>query len=724
MLPYASQWVLTAALVLVYLTQGTTTTTVSLLDLLPKCASQCLEDFISTEYPRGACSEGCDLNYLCKTETTSGYTLGEAGLRCSLSKCSMEVALSFDTYSICDNVPGALPRTHPTIFATITSPANPTSTAGPTTVIATEPETTDTPTTTRPLSTETANTSTSLTTSQSQASSPESTEHPKTETDKPTATTTGSSPSATSSEASNEPGQGSNLNSGAVIGVSVASGIAGFFIIGVIIFFCCRKIRRKAQDREFFEIGGHMTEPPDFCFPPKRPPMGPRPSPKKLFGTDSESVRLVSPADAEYHDPAQYPAVVVTQPEEDYEYGRMSAKNTDRAGFQSTSNLDFDAESTVSSRTVSDLLPDKPTYELYPRPLRWSQQKKVKPSSEATVFEENHARPARPRRLPSPPLQQSGLAPGNARGQNRHLMAGLPANPRAMMYGFGGPGLTPPWKGSKHEKRPVYSSANEQAQSSRQAAVHGTSPHPSGHSRVDYDDDLDNYWKNSNAGFVGAKVIQPQHQPQSQDHSTARGAGANRNSVSDYPGYQFEFGFGDSSSSSEFRRASRHSGGFRPLTPVREIRTPLREMQNPMGESLNHGKSSTARYLSTTKSSGPGLHPLPAPPNPLHPQEIISRPRIVRQDDIKRVQIRRGKPLPSPKDSEITVPYSPDDFWFEPKDAPSSGSAYILPAPRSSANYKKYTSKGQLGMPKKKPLPPERNLTPSRRGEDLILQVE
>jgi hypothetical protein len=219
-------------------------------------------------------------------------------------------------------------------------------------------------------------------------------------------------------------------------------------------------------------------------------------------------------------------------------------------------------------------------------------------------------------------------------------------------------------------------------------------------------------------------VIQPQHQPQSQDHSTACGAGANRNSVSDYPGYQFEFGFGDSSSSSEFLRASRHSGGFRPLTPVREIRTPLREMQNPMGESSNHGKSSTARYLSTTKSSGPGLHPLPAPPNPLHPQEIISRPRIVRQDDIKRVQIRRGKPLPSPKDSEITVPYSPDDFWFEPKDAPSSGSAYILPAPRSSANYKKYTSKGQLGMPKKKPLPPERNLTPSRRGEDLILQVE
>ncbi|KAL4748586.1 hypothetical protein BDW72DRAFT_180057 [Aspergillus terricola var. indicus] len=731
MYPYASPWVLTAALVLVYLTQSTNATTVSLLDLLPKCASQCLEDFISTEYPRGACSEGCDLNYLCTTDTTSGYTLGEAGLRCSLSKCSMEVALSFDTYSICDDVPGALPRTHPTIVATITSPANPTSTVRPTTVITTEPETTDTPTTIRPVSTETANTSTSLTTTQSQTSSSESTEHPETETDKPTATTTttttttGSSPSATSSEASNEPGQGSNLNSGAVIGVSVASGIAGFFIIGVIIFFCCRKIRRKAQDREFFEIGGHMTEPPDFSFPPKRPPMGPRPSPKKLFGTDSESVRLVSPADAEYQDPAQYPAVVVTQPEEDYEYGRMSAMNTARAGFQSTSNLDFDAESTVSSRTVSDLLPDKPTYELYPRPLRWSQHKKARPFSGATVFEQNHARPARPRRPPSPPLQKSGLAPGNASGHNRHLIAGLPANPRAMMYGFGSPGLTAPRKGFKHEKRPVYASSNEQAQPSRQTAVHGTSPYPPGHSRVDYDDDLDNYWKNSSAGFVGAKMIQPQHQPQSQDSSTARGAAANRNSVSDYPGYQFEFGFGHGSSSSGSRRASRQSGSFRPLTPVRETRTPLREMQNPTGGSSKRGNSSTARDLAATKSSGPSPRPLPGPPDPSHPpQEIVSRPRIVRQDDIKRVQIRRGKPLPSPEDSEVTVPYSPDDFWFAPKDEPSSASAYIIPPPRSSTDYKKYTSKGQLGMPKKKPLPPERNLTPSRRGEDLILQVE
>ncbi|KAL4908034.1 hypothetical protein BDW74DRAFT_115140 [Aspergillus multicolor] len=722
MLPYPPQWVFTAALSLVYLTQITNAMTVSLLDLLPKCASHCLESFISTEYPRNACSEGCDLNYLCTTNTTSGYTLGEAGLRCSLSNCSMEVVMSFDTYSICEDVPGALPRTHPTIIATVTSPASPTSTLRPTTIVTTEPETTATSPTTRPTSTTTAHTSTTLTTFQSPTPTTQTTQSPSTETDKPTSTESDPSPSATYSDDPVEPAQGSSLNSGAVIGVSVASGIAGFFILGVIIFFCCRKIRRKAQDREFFEIGGHMTEPPDFSFPPKRPPMGPRPSPGKFFGPDSESIRLVSPEEAEYQHPSHYPAVVITRPDDDYNYGRMSENNTSRAGFQSSSNLDFDAESTVSSRTVSDLLPDKPTYELYPRPLRWSQHKKFRPSSGATVFGEHSGGP---RPLPHPPVQHSRFTSTSTQRQNRHPTGGLPANPKAMMYGFAGPGQTPPTGGSKHKNKSV----DANLKGKPLPAVQGASPYTSGHSPIDYDDDLDNYWKNSDAGFVGAKVVQPQPQPQS--YGVPRGAGMNRNSVGDYPGYEFEFGFGESSSSSGSRRASRYSGGFRPLTPVTEIRTPMGEVQNPMGENSNHQHgasnipsvfSTTARKLPTSGTSGSGPGGPHHPPQP--PQEVVSRPRIVRQDDIKRVQIHRGKPLPPPKDSEVTVPYGPDDFWYEPGAEPSSSSAYRLPVPKNVAEHR-YSSKWMLGgMPKKKPSPLERNLTPSRRGADLILQVD
>ncbi|KAL4782404.1 hypothetical protein BJX76DRAFT_291028 [Aspergillus varians] len=698
MLSYHLRWVPIAALILVYLTQSTHAAAISLLDLMPKCASECIESFISSEYPRNACSTGCDLNYLCTENTASGYTLGEAALRCSLSLCSTEVAMSFDTYSICDSVPGALPRTHPTIVATITSPANPTSvTTEPTTMVTTQSKATNTRSTTDPTSTDSTPTEpdhTATTTKpKSSTSTTDSTpDSSSTETDKPTSTTsTDSSPSATSDETTDAPSQRSSLNSGAVIGVSVASGIAGFFIIGVIIIFCCRKLRRKAQDREFFEIGGHMSEPPDFSFPPKRPLMGPRPSPGAL-NTDSESARLVPPVDAEYQRPAPYPAVIVTQPEEDCNYSRMPANTTDRSGVQS-SNLDLDAASTVSSRTVSDLLPDKPAYELYPRPLRWSQHKKSRPSSRVTLFDEGSHMGFR--KLPSPPLQQSSFTPGSERSQNRVPMAGLPANPRAMMYGFGGPGRTTPVKGSGHGKRPAYSNAKENLQPSPQPAMHGTSPYRPG--QVDYDDDLDNYWQNSDTGFVGAKVIQPQ--------SVARGSGTNRNSLDDYPGYDFEFGFGNNNIGLDPRRASRHSGGFRPLTPVREIRTPLGEAPNPVDESSKTG-SRLMRY---------GPRPPSAPS--AQSQEITSRPRIVRQDDIKRVEIRRGKSSPK----EATAPYCPDDYWLEQSN--EAFSAYYG-APINSGEYNKHITKGMLSMPKKKPSPLERNLTPSRRGADLILQVE
>ncbi|KAL4921876.1 hypothetical protein BDW62DRAFT_98008 [Aspergillus aurantiobrunneus] len=690
MLSYPLRWVPTTALVLLYFAQTTHTTAISLLDLLPDCASECLENFISTEYPRNVCSEGCDLNYLCTENTTSGYTLGEAALRCSLSLCSTEVALSFNTYSICDSVPGALPQTHPTIIATITSPGNPTSTTGTNTIITAQPETTNTSSTTDPTSTETEPTSTTITTFQSPTSTADGTQDPSTETGEPTSTTsTDSAPGTTSNEPSSEPSHGSKLNSGAVIGVSVASGIAGFFIIGVIIFFCCRKIRRKVQDRQSFEIGGHMSEPPDFSFPPKRPPLGPRPSPGTL-NTDSENARLVPPVDAEHQSPVQYPAVIVTEPEEDYYYGNMPAGNADREDFQPSSNFEYDSASVASSRTVSDLLPDKPTYELYPRPLRWSHHKKSRPSSGATIFEEENY--SRSRNLPSPSLPQSSFPPRGESGQNRLPMPGLPANPRAMMYGFGRPGQTMAMNGLAHGKKLVHWNAGEKSQPSRQAAIHGTFPYQSSH--MDHDDNLDNYWQSSDAGFVGAKVIEP--------HGVARGAGSNRNSVGDYPGYDFEFGFGDNFNS-ESRRASRHSGSFRPLTPVREIRTPMGEAQNPFSGGSNNGSKQT-------------MYPPRSPPGlPNSQQEIVSRPRIVRQDDIKRVQIRRGKTSPK----EVTVPYCPDDYWLE--QSKEASSAYN--APRYSGGYQ-YGPKDFLGMPKKKPSPLERNLTPSRRGADLILQVE
>ncbi|KAL4879685.1 hypothetical protein BJY04DRAFT_92724 [Aspergillus karnatakaensis] len=676
------------AFILLSLTRYTRATTVSLLDLMPKCASECLESFISTEYPRNACSTGCDLSYLCTTNTTSGYTLGEAALRCSLSLCSIEVAMSFDTYSICESVPGALPRTHPTIVATITSPGNPTSTVTrPTTVTTMHTETTAIRPTASSTITMTEHTSTTITTFESPTSTIDNSDDSSaTRTEEPTTTDPSDSADPTPAETTSDSLEG-GLNSGAVIGVSVVSGIAGFFIIGVVIFFCCRKARhRNAQDREFFEIGGHMSEPPDFSFPPKRPPLGPRPSPGH-FHADSESARLVPPTDPGH----QHPAVIVIEPENDHKYNHTAGNNADRTALYSYSNHDYDAASIASSRTVSDLLPEKPAYDLYPRPLRWSQQKKPRPSSGATFFEEEHHSGSR--ELPSPPIPKTVLSDGSPKGRNRPPLAGLPANPRAMMHGFGGPAIRTSGQG----KKPAYAAAQEDLQPSNSADLRQNSPYQSSH--IDYVEDVDNYHHSSDAGFVGAKVIQPPRP----NHST----GTPQTSFDNYPGYDFEFDLNiNKDPGPESRGASRHSGSFRPLTPVREIRTPTAEVRNPIGEGPS--KYGAARY---PLGSSLGPHD--------QPQEMISRPRIIRQDDIKRVQIRRGKPSPK----EVTVPYCPDDYWSEQSSEPSGTSGYNIP--RKSVEYK-YTAEmmGRMAMPKKKPSPSERNLTPSRRGTDLILQVE
>ncbi|KKK15746.1 hypothetical protein AOCH_002808 [Aspergillus ochraceoroseus] len=657
MLLYLLRWTLIAAsFILSCLAEDVRrTTAVSLLDLMPKCAATCIENFIISEYPKSSCSKGCDLTYLCTTNTTSGYTLGEGALRCSLSTCSMEVALSFDTYGICDSVASALPRTHATIVATTMSLVNPTATtAASAAITTTKALTTDSVPITdpKPTSTRTKHTTTtSVTAFQTPVSATDSNQVPSnTDSEEPTVSGTSSisSPSATLSESpGSSPSNGTSLDPGAVIGVSVASGVSGFFIIGVVIFFCCRKIRRKNQherDRNFFEIGGIMSEPPDFDFPPKRPPLGLQPSPR-ILNPDSESARPAPLSETENHN-YQNPAVVVTEPDNEYGYSRMTTDSTDRMGLKSSSHADFDVASSESSRTVSDLLPDKPTYELCPRPLRWSQQKKLGPSSGETLLEDGFMGP---RYFPSSSPQQSsfsglaGQSYGNS-GFSRHLVAGLPAHPRAMLYGFGRGrvGDTRAMNGQDYGKKPIFTNAKEKVQPSPQANVYETPLHqpPQAHP-FNQSNDFDSYWRPPDAGLGGFGA--------GPSRVTARrsfpGPKVKRKSFGGSLGPDFETV--DINDNTESRRASHHSGNFRALTPVREIKTPTSEPRTYLSKNI----------------SGDLEHAIspPEPPSGLFnpTKEIISRPRIVRRDDIKRVQIRRGKPSAK----GFGVPFCPDNYW-------------------------------------------------------------
>ncbi|RHZ65723.1 hypothetical protein CDV55_104683 [Aspergillus turcosus] len=503
------------------------------------------------------------------------------------------------------------------------------------------------------------------------------------------------SPSTTSDQpaSSTSTATSSGLNAAAVIGVSVTSGVSGFFILGVIIFSCCRRVRRqhrKIKERDSFEIGGVMSEPPDFGLPlPRRPIEGP-PNPSFSAGSqqsNSETAGLMSP----FKPATQNPAVIVTGPG-DYHFAYDSP---DRIGFAVSTNSDFDASpSQTSERTISDLLPDKPNMNLYPKPLRWSSHKPSRRMSSDTLFEEDAVRP---RSLLGSSSQNKG-SPGGTNGHNgsqhnrSNLAMGLPANPRAMLYGMGNASLSN--KNIGYGAKPVFANSGERIANYQQAEICNDSRRYSEVRMPDQQDYMDSQWLNRCTGYG-----------QSDRRQSTRGAarrsvelGAQGNLVkTSADGFETI----SLNERSEFCRKSRHSGDFKPLTPVREVITP----------SVNAGKNDNGGYFPNPRIPFSGT----APPV----QEIVSRPRIVRGDDIKRVQIRKGKPQPQ----GLRDSYSPKDCWQESiresQTECSDHQSRRLPVDPSFPVESMATA-----MPRRKPVSWGRKVTPARRGSDLILRVD
>ncbi|KAE8386597.1 hypothetical protein BDV23DRAFT_196302 [Aspergillus alliaceus] len=617
---------------------------------IPDCAQDCVQSFIWTDYPNNACSSVTDFNCLCKTNTKNGISL-----------CSVDVALKSNVYGICDSIPGALPRTHATITATVVSVLSPTST--PTTSAESPGPSSITPI--NPTPTRTTDTWTTLTSFQSPVS--------VTNTARSISSTASSEQTSHNATSGAAAGQESSLNAGAVIGVSVSSGIAGFFILGVVIFFCCRNMKRKYQhpkEQNFFEIGGVMSEPPEFSIPPRRPTLGLNASPRAGDG-DTETSRLMSP----YQASPRNPAVTVTRPNDDYNYGSTSIHSPDNIGFAISSNSDLEPSVSQSSpRTVSDLLPEKPVYALCPEPLRWSQQKHTRSNSGDTLFEEDVTRPRSFLGSNKQHPNYSNLpTPYNEnRKYKRPPRIGLPDNPRAMFHGFRARNNTVVPSGPDRRKQPVYASASEGVQAPHRADIYGNpspTPPPPPH-KAQHDEYIGDYWRGPGIGKGKARDLP--EPPLSRDavrHSYHEADA--KGSLLDSSGDEFEtININESSGS---HRTSRHSGNFRPLTPVREVRTPNNEGQKR--DYFNESAPVQYPRMPFSRAVSPA-------------QEIVSRPRIVRRDDIKRVQIRRGKP--------------------QPKEVSSDRSSMEIPG--RTAKKKRFSS--------------ERNLTPSRRGSDLILHVD
>ena len=86
---------------------------------VPACAHRCLESYIVDNYNTSPCRDTQDIECLCKSKTTSGFTLGEGALSCLASYCSESVLEhSINVYELCAFVENARPMTHGTLTVT------------------------------------------------------------------------------------------------------------------------------------------------------------------------------------------------------------------------------------------------------------------------------------------------------------------------------------------------------------------------------------------------------------------------------------------------------------------------------------------------------------------------------------------------------------------------------------------------------------------------------
>lgn len=648
---------------------------------VPQCAFACTEHFLDTEYPLHECPDRSDVACLCRSSSSSGYTLGEGVLRCMLGDCAGDVLRerAGSAYNICEGVEGALRPTHATLTVSSSFPGAGTLT-GMTGSSPTETETgwsTSTGTGTGTGAGTGAGPSTHPASPKSQPPS-----SPITTDSGPTSASTSTSATSTSPSAgpTSTSSPGSSLSPGSVAGVSVASGLSGFFLIALVFFLWRRKQRRSEPDNHYFEIGGVMSEPPDFAFPPRRPTptvmrVPPLPPPKHPHSPPNRT-----PDHTPDHTPEGrlHPTVVVT-----------GVDGSDRIGHAISSNLDEDDD--YHDHAAG----------LYPEPLRWDRR----PRSDITTFEEDE-RPLQPE--PQPQLQPQPRLPHlypnfsgliGPRPYPGRMATGLPAHPRALMYGF-----PPPTQAGDRSRWPAESDSQSQSQS--ESSCSGSR-------------------SGSGSGSDSESGTRPQPHPQG---------------------------------------ISRHSGYFTPL-PVREARTPSRsENTSPIDYTTS---PSLRRPRMLASGTGPST-PTPIPGTDTGTRsEILSRPRIVHQQDVKRVQIKRCKPprqrrfeqhqqqrqqLPafqSSRDLNAVPPYSPDDFWYDPAGGhyrsslsmQSTASGTASGSGSGSGSYPPLTGTTVASAP----TPPSMNrlsgssaveksitrkpirqhqLTPARQGGDLILRVD
>ena len=191
----------------------------SISNIIPTCAQSCVASFISDGYSSSVCPDLSDVFCLCSHYDNGGYTLGEGALSCIKLSCSNPASTDLNGgYNICQTQSNHVSPTHRTLSITAVLSSVPTSAVSFTL--------------STPSSTSASLTSTPMT---SAMTIPNQTTSPTT----PVVSSLGMAPSETATAVSNR-----RLTTAQIIGVVVAA-LAALVLIGGAIVLVCFCVRRK-----------------------------------------------------------------------------------------------------------------------------------------------------------------------------------------------------------------------------------------------------------------------------------------------------------------------------------------------------------------------------------------------------------------------------------------------------------------------------------------------
>ena len=415
--------------------------TPSLAQVIPTCAQGCLESFIVSNFPSSSCGTPPDFSCLCVSSSASGFTIGESGLECLFSACpnyDFDNLIALRVYEVCADVPGAKPNTHSTLTATLMTV---TSTTGGVRATPTSSNKTshnfDSKTMFSSASSVAFRTTTVITSAtRSSASSPRTTSYSDYSRTTRTASggvglyttsiTTKSTSftstiaAAASSSAVAAPAAAAKplLTKPQIAGVTIA-GVGAAAIASGLCFLCFCFRRRHRKRRGDWSFGGDkivdsQETTPDMTAVGGRP-FADHPQPSNQPAVEAAPptrrvLRIVTPSTPSDDGWNRYQRSM--NPEEEIALAANPPPPT------SSNHSPIDPITPASYRTSSQLLPDKPTYSLFPPPLR------ITPRNSSAPAGLSPSGPTAPRQGSSPYAKYSPRFPSNMDTSQAHLQPG------------------------------------------------------------------------------------------------------------------------------------------------------------------------------------------------------------------------------------------------------------------------------------------------------------